>query len=172
MRVTIGQQRSLIVQYIIFHSYKRKSSEFCNEEIKDRSAWSCRFKAKAFLREAESCFFKLNMEGYEGWKKDNGSKKCEVWIYWSTCSLTLATFRISQHFSLSLYHLLLCQLVHAHSIIRCRTPRLIYECSIGGLGHEQLLDIHHTHHSYIHSSVTAMKGRFETGCWADNTQLN
>lgn len=41
-----------------------------------------------------------------------------------------------------------------------------------GLGHKWLLDIHHTHHSYIHSLVKPMKGSFEKGCWADNAQLN
>ena len=60
----------------------------------------------------------------------------------------------------------------AHSIILCRAWWLIYECSIGGLGHEWLLDIHHTHHSHIHSLVKAMKGSFESGCWTDNAQLN
>lgn len=152
--IRLTKWKRLIVSDI--SHFRHESAQSCKEQ--DRSGLNSCFNANACPR------------GDVFWKKcgrkiDKEMKEWEVWIQCVTRS-QLAVLLISVSPSA------LFQQLSAHSIILCRARRLIYECSIGGLGHERLLDVHHTHHSHIHSLVIAMKGSFEKGCWADSTRLN
>lgn len=91
--------------------------------------------------------------------KNSNSGRCE-------CSVSHAVDRLVLFISVSPGDLFPHLLIH----LCCAGPLpLIYERSIGGLGRERRLDIHH---SYMRSLVIAMKGSFEMGRWADGTQLN
>lgn len=149
---------------MVFHFWEfKEAKEFIVMwRVDQGQKWAAILKQKHFQIGWEG----WNVEGYNGREKDKEMTEGKgdmntLYHRQSIGCLLVVNFLISHHFSLSLFHPPLCQPVSRHSIILRRAQRLIYECSIEGLGHERLLDVHHTHHSRIRSLVKAMKGSFE-----------